>query len=101
MAIPFFHSAALLAILKKQGLNFLLSSKVNSIAENKASGSIDVLVESVSGQSKSSTFTSDVVLISIGRTPCTDDLGLKVFYALCHVLGDRRAGRQKGPDHCR
>lgn len=86
-----FRSTALLGILKKQGLDFLLSSKVNSITESKASGGIEVSVESASEQARSLKFTSDAVLISVGRTPCTDDLGLAVCCALCHVLGCRRA----------
>lgn len=58
-------------ILKKQGLDFRLNTKVTN-AEVK-DGEITVSVES---KGKSDTLTFDKLLICVGRKPLTDDLGL-------------------------
>ncbi|QGR02578.1 dihydrolipoyl dehydrogenase [Ehrlichia ruminantium] len=64
-------SKALLASLKKQGINFKLSTKVTSI--DKKSGNLTIHLESVK-DGKSEVIEADKVLISIGRIPYTDGL---------------------------
>jgi dihydrolipoamide dehydrogenase len=59
-------------ILEKQGLNFLLSTKVTE-AENTKSGT-RLLLE-VAGES--SELSADRVLVAVGRAPCADGLGLE------------------------
>eukprot|EP00842_Homolaphlyctis_polyrhiza_P000190 jgi/Hompol1/1171/HPOL_003006-RA len=61
--------------LQKQGLKFKLSTKVISANKN-ADGKVDVVVEPAAGGAQE-TLTVDVVLLSIGRRPNTDGLGLK------------------------
>ena len=60
-------------ILKKQGIKFKLSSKVVS-AETSASG-VKLTLQPVKGGA-TETIEADVVLVSIGRRPYTDGLGL-------------------------
>lgn len=62
-----------LKILKKQGLDFKLSSKVTS-ADNKGKY-VELTVESADG-SASETMKADIVLMAVGRKPYTDGLGL-------------------------
>jgi dihydrolipoamide dehydrogenase len=67
-------------ILSKQGLKFQLSTKV--VGVEKPSGGLKVTVEPAAGGAQS-TIDCDVMLVSIGRTPFTDSLGLdKVGVAL-------------------
>ena len=61
-------------ILSKQGLEFKLSSKVTSIA--KANGAHEVIIESANG-GNAETVPADVVLVSVGRVPYTEGLGLE------------------------
>ncbi len=61
-------------ILEKQGFNFMLSTKVLK-AEKKGS-SVTITVSGIS-DSKQSQISCDVVLVSVGRRPNTDGLGLK------------------------
>ena len=61
-------------ILEKQGFNFMLSTKVVK-AEKKSSG-VSLTIAGV-GDSKESQLACDVVLVSVGRKPNADDLGLR------------------------
>ena len=60
-------------IFEKQGLKFMLSSKVTS-AKSGAKG-VDLTVEPAAG-GKAEKVKADVVLMAIGRKPFTDGLGL-------------------------
>lgn len=62
----------LLQILKKQGLNFHLSSKVTGIAESK--NKVDVTYEE---NSQKQSIQGDVVLVCVGRRPFTKGLQLE------------------------
>jgi len=62
-------------ILEKQGIKFKMATKVTSATKN-ADGTVKVLLESRDG-SKKEEMESDVVLVSVGRTPYTSELGLK------------------------
>ncbi len=59
-------------ILKKQGINFHMQTKVEEIKKNKNGATI--LTSDKDG--KKINFDSDVVLISVGRKPNTKDLNL-------------------------
>jgi dihydrolipoamide dehydrogenase len=59
-------------ILEKQGLNFLLSTKVTE-AENTKSGTR----LSLEAAGESSELSADRVLVAVGRAPCADGLGLE------------------------
>lgn len=67
-------SKALQRILQKQGLTFHLSTKVVGV-EKKKNG-LCVTVEPAAGGEKS-VMEADVMLVSIGRRPYTDNLGLE------------------------
>jgi dihydrolipoamide dehydrogenase len=60
-------------VLKKQGLAFKLSTKVTA-AKTKKSG-VELSIEPAQG-GKAEKLVADVVLVSIGRRPYTDGLGL-------------------------
>lgn len=62
-------------ILKKQGFEFKLSHKVTG-ATQKDDGTIDVTIEPSKG-GDAETITCNAVLVSIGRTPYTEGLGLE------------------------
>ncbi len=67
-------------VLEKQGFTFKLSTKVVGV-EKKKTG-LTVTVEPAAGGEKS-TIEADIMLVSIGRRPFTDNLGLdKVGVAL-------------------
>lgn len=73
---PLFDAAlskALQQALAKQGLSFMLSSKVTA-GQVSATNGATLTVESKAGES--SIHTADVVLVSIGRRPYSKDLGL-------------------------
>ena len=59
-------------ILKKQGLNFHLETKVEKILKSKNG----VIIETSNKDGKKIKFESDVVLISVGRMPYTKNLNL-------------------------
>lgn len=59
-------------ILQRQGMKFLLSSKVAGV-EQRGEG-LSVLVEGANGDKQ--TLEADIVLVAIGRRPFTDGLGL-------------------------
>jgi len=80
-------------ILKKQGLEFKLSTKVVSI--EKSGKGAKVTVEPVDG-GEPETLECDVVLVAIGRIPNTDGLGAEDV----GIATDKR-GRIKVDDHYR
>ena len=61
-------------ILKKQGMTFKLGSKVTGAKVD--GGKVSLSVEPAKG-GDAATIEADVVLLSIGRRPYTDDLGLE------------------------
>jgi dihydrolipoamide dehydrogenase len=61
-------------MLKKQGMNFKLNSKVTGV--EKAGGGIKVTAEPVSGGA-AETLDADVVLVCVGRRQFLDNLGLE------------------------
>ncbi len=61
-------------ILEKQGFNFLLNTKV--LKAEKKGASLTITLSGVS-DSKQSQISCDVLLVSVGRKPNTDGLGLK------------------------
>jgi dihydrolipoamide dehydrogenase len=62
-------------LFEKQGMAFKLSSKVTSV---DASGkTLKATVEPAKGEGKAEIIEADVVLVSTGRVPYTDALGLK------------------------
>lgn len=61
--------------LIKQGMKFKMGTKVVSATKN-AKGKVDVVVEPASGGAREN-LEVDVVLLSIGRKPYTEGLGLK------------------------
>ena len=82
-------------MLKKQGLNFKLSSKVTAVT--KKGKELEVTVEpATGGEAAAETLSADVVLVAIGRKPYTDGLGLEE----AGVELDGR-GRVKTDDHYR
>ncbi len=60
-------------ILKKQGLNFHLQTKVDSIKKDNKG----VVINTTDKDGKQIVFESDVVLISVGRKPYTKNLNLE------------------------
>ncbi len=68
-------SKQFLRILKKQGIEFMLSSKVTAV-EKKGRKQL-VTVEHAAGEADSETLEADVVLVSTGRVPYTKGLGLE------------------------
>jgi dihydrolipoamide dehydrogenase len=62
-----------LKIMKKQGITFKLSTKVNSATAGKKD--VKVEIEPANG-GKAEKFKSDVVLVAVGRKAYTDNLGL-------------------------
>ena len=71
-------SKEFIKILEKQGINFHLETKVNSIKKNN--NSANVLTTSKNG--KKIDFDCDVVLISVGRKPNTKNLNLEAVGVL-------------------
>ena len=65
-------SKEFMKILKKQGINFHMQTKVESIKKNKKGASIST----INKEGKKVNFESDVVLISVGRKPYTKNLNL-------------------------
>ena len=62
---------ALYRALKKQGMNFRLSTKVTG-ASTKGN-SVEIKVK---GADREETLTADILLVAIGRKPCIDGIGL-------------------------
>lgn len=63
---------ALYRALKKQGMNFRLSTKVD-IATVKG-GVVEIVIKDAQG--KEEILSADTLLVAVGRKPCTDRLGL-------------------------
>ncbi len=61
-------------MLKKQGIDFRLSTKVTG-ADTSSKG-VKITMEPAAG-GDGETFTSDVVLVAVGRTPYSEGLGLE------------------------
>lgn len=61
--------------LEKQGFKFMLNTKVTA-AVTKSGGGVEVTVEDAKGGNQQK-LAADVVLVSVGRKPFTDGLGLK------------------------
>lgn len=68
-------STALLKSLKKQGLDFKLSTKVLGIKKTKKTTEIEIQVNG----GKKEELSADVVLIATGRKPMTQGLGLEAI----------------------
>ena len=66
-------SKEFMKILIKQGLNFHLQTKVDSIKKNNKG----VVIKTIEKTGKKLVFESDVVLISVGRKPYTKNLNLE------------------------
>tara|TARA_Y100000588_G_scaffold294873_1_gene314891 strand:+ start:417 stop:1817 length:1401 start_codon:yes stop_codon:yes gene_type:complete len=66
-------SSEFMKILKKQGLNFHLETKVEKVSKSKNG----VVIETSNTEGKKIKFESDVVLISVGRKPNTKNLNLE------------------------
>jgi len=76
-------SKELQKILKKQGFEFLLSHKVTAVKNNGKT----VNVEAVSAKGEKITLDGDYCLVSIGRKPFTDGLGLENVGAAVNERG--------------
>ncbi|MCC0055581.1 MAG: dihydrolipoyl dehydrogenase [Rhodobiaceae bacterium] len=61
-------------MLKKQGIEFKLGSKVNAVEKTKSG--LKVTVEPAGGEAAAETVDADIVLVAIGRKPFTEGLGL-------------------------
>lgn len=75
----------LLKSLKKQGIEFILGSKVLGVT--KGNTRLSLGVESVS-TGKRDVLSADVVLVSVGRIPSTKDLGLEKIGVKLGKMGD-------------
>lgn len=84
-------SKLLMRVLAKQGMEFLLNSKVQDVKVNGEN--VDVTYES---EGKSTTISGDVCLVAVGRKAYTDKLGLESV----GIERDER-GRVKVDDHFR
>ena len=73
---PLLYRKTLQRILKKQGIDFKMNTKVTS-ATKMSSGEIEVAMEAVKG-GKQETLSCDSLLVCIGRRPYTTNLGLEV-----------------------
>lgn len=79
-------------ILKKQGMTFQLSTKVTS-SEVQADGSVKLTTEPAAG-GDASEIIADKVLVSTGRRPFTQNIGLEEL-----GIGTDRLGRIEVNDH--
>ena len=66
-------STEFMKILKKQGIKFVLKTKVEKITKSKNG----VIIETFSKEGKKNKLEADVVLISVGRRPYTKNLNLE------------------------
>ena len=76
-------SKEFMKILQKQGINFHLQTKVNSIKKNNKGA----VVSTTNKDGKKINFECDVVLVSVGRKPNTKNLNLN---AIGIVLDDKK-----------
>ena len=78
------HSSSFQKILAKQGLAFKLGTKVTGVKTVKKGNTVNTTEHAVAiddGKTKSE-LKANVVLVSIGRKPFTENLGLKVLYPI-------------------
>ncbi len=68
-------SNTLMTILKKKGIQFFLGTKANALHKHK--DSVELEIESADG--KKDTLSADKVLVSIGRSPNSEGLGLETL----------------------
>ncbi|MCW2308762.1 dihydrolipoyl dehydrogenase [Rhodobium gokarnense] len=61
-------------MLKKQGMKFMLSSKLDGI--DKKGKKLVATIEPAAGEAAAETIEADVILVAIGRRPYTEGLGL-------------------------
>ena len=66
-------SKELLRVLKKQGLNFYVNHGVTSVERNGN----EIIVKAINKKVEEITFTGDYCLVSVGRKPYTEGLGLE------------------------
>lgn len=62
-------------VLSKQGMSFKLGTKVTKVDSSKSG--LKLSLEPADGKGKNETLEADVVLVSTGRRPFTDGLGLE------------------------
>ena len=72
-------------ILQKQGFKFLLGKKVTEVKPLKAS--VKVTIETAQSEGEAETLSVDKVLVSIGRRPYTEGLGLESVGVQLDVAG--------------
>ena len=72
-------------ILQKQGFKFLLGKKVTEVKPLKAS--VKVTIEPAQSEGEAETLSVDKVLVSIGRRPYTEGLGLESVGGQLDVAG--------------
>lgn len=84
-------SASFLKLLKKQGMKFMLNTKV--VGTEVSSAGVKLSLEPSKGGSKT-TFDADVVLVSTGRRPVTKNIGLEAL-----GIETDKLGRIKVNDH--
>ena len=72
-------------ILQKQGFKFLLGKKVTDVKPLKAS--VKVTIEPAQSEGEAETLSVDKVLVSIGRRPYTEGLGLESVGVQLDVAG--------------
>ncbi len=72
-------------ILQKQGFKFLLGKKVTGVKPLKAS--VKVTIEPAQSEGEAETLSVDKVLVSIGRRPYTEGLGLESVGVQLDVAG--------------
>lgn len=72
-------------ILQKQGFKFLLGKKVTEVKPLKAS--VKVTIEPAQSEGEAETLSVDKVLVSIGRRPYTEGLGLESVGVQLDVVG--------------
>lgn len=78
MGIDMGIASAYQKILAKQGIKFRLGTKVLSASKQSSTGLYDVEIEpSKTGSGSKEKLQADVILLSIGRKPFTDGLGIK------------------------
>lgn len=80
-----------LRILKKQGLEFRLKTKVTGAVRSKGKGKnnsgITLSLEPASGEGAADTLEADKLLLAIGRRPVTAGLGLDAVGVACDAKG--------------
>ncbi len=70
-------------ILKKQKINFHLNTEVKKVSKTENG----VTIETKDTQNNKNVFSGDVVLVSVGRKPYTENLNLEKVGILCNEKG--------------